>query len=417
MKKQKLDEHDHGSLVHEISVYQDELLAQNDALRHAQSALEETRDQFVELYDFAPTGYLTLDPEGVIRRCNLTASAFLGRSRQTLYGLPLLGFIHRQSRGQYMDFLRRCRAGDGAEVCVELTLQTSDGRRDVNFVCRPRRQDQREYFTSIIDVTERKEIERERARTARENSALANRLLAAIDEERQRIARNLHDDVGQQLTAIRMMFESAIRAAGPTAAPQLRSVQQMVERLDRRLHLVATELRPPELDLGLVPAVEQFVRRWSVAIDIPAVFDVRKIGDDDVLPEIATHLYRIVQEALNNVAKHAAARCVSVRLERRVGNIVLIVKDDGRGFDLERTRTETSPLGLIGMRERAQLIGGRLRIRTAPNQGTSICVYLLSPPARAERDGTMTKRPEAVEHARAKATPGEIDRRPRFRLK
>jgi signal transduction histidine kinase len=134
----------------------------------------------------------------------------------------------------------------------------------------------------------------------------------------------------------------------------------------------------------LVPAVEQFVRRWSVAIDIPAVFDVRKIGDDDVLPEIATHLYRIVQEALNNVAKHAAARCASVRLERRGGNIVLVVKDDGRGFDLERTRTETSSLGLIGMRERAQLIGGRLRIQTAPNQGTSIRVYLPFPPREGE---------------------------------
>ena len=288
-----------------------------------------------------------------------------------------------------MDFLRRCRSGDGGDVGVELTLQTSDGRREVNFVCRPRRNNELEYFTSIIDVTERKELERERERTASEHEALASRLIAAIDEERQRIARNLHDDVGQQLTAIRMMFGSAIRAAGPTAAAELRSVQQMIEGLDRRLHLVATELRPPALDVGLVTAVEQFVERWSRTMGVPASVHTRKVADTDIPADTATHLYRIVQEALNNVAKHAAARQVSIQLERKGGNVVLVVKDDGQGFDLEQTRTAGVSLGLIGMRERAQLIGGRLRIETAPNQGTTIRVFL-SPPRGERRNPTVT---------------------------
>jgi PAS domain S-box-containing protein len=379
VKKRNLDEHERLSLVHELSVYQDELVAQNDQLKRAQSALEDTRDQFVELYDFAPTVYLTLDPEGVVRQCNLTATAFFGRSRQTLHGLPLLSFIHRKSRAQYMDFLRRCRSGDGADVGVELTMRTSDGRREVHLVCRPRRNNQPEYLTSIIDITERKELERERERTAREHAALANRLLAGIDEERQRIARNLHDDVGQQLTAIRRMFGGAIRAAGPAAASRLRSVQQMIEGLDRRLHLVATELRPPALDVGLVTAVEQFVERWAATIGIPAAVHIRGVADAHVPPDTATHLYRIVQEALNNVAKHAAALHVSVQLDRRGSEIVLIVSDDGRGFDLEQKRAETSLLGLVGMRERAQLVGGQLRIQTAPTKGTSISVCV---PAR-----------------------------------
>lgn len=370
---------DRLSLAHEISAYQDELLAQNDELKRAQSALEDTRDQFVELYEFAPTGYVTLDMEGVIRRCNFTAAAFFGRSRSALDGRPLLDFIHRDSRTQYMDFLRRCRSCDGADVGVELTMRTSDARRDVQLVCRPQRKDQLEYLTSIIDITEGKELERERARTAREHAALANRLLTAIDEERQRIARNLHDDVGQQLTAIRMMFEGAIRAAGPAAASQLRSVQQMIEGLDRRLHLVATELRPPALDLGLVTAVEQFVGRWSASIGIPATVHVRGVDDEHLSVDAATHLYRIVQEALNNVAKHADAGQVSVLLDRRGGEVMLVVKDDGRGFDLEQKRAETSWLGLVGMRERAQLVGGRLSIHTAPTKGTSISVRV---PAR-----------------------------------
>jgi len=379
LKKRNLEEHDRLSLVHEISVYQDELLAQNDELKRAQSALEETRDQFVELYDFAPNAYLTLNPGGVIRQCNLTAAAFFGRSRHSLEGMPLLGFIHRESRGLYVAFLRRLRSGDSADVGVELTVRASDGRREVHCFCRPGRNNQHEYLTAVIDITERKELERERARTASEHAALANRLLTAIDEERQRIARNLHDDVGQQLTAIRMMFEGAIRAAGAAVAPQLRSVQQLVDGLDRRLHLVATELRPPALDVGLVTAVEQFVGRWSVTIGVPATVHTHGVADAHVPADAATHLYRIIQEALNNVAKHAAARHVSVLLERRGGDIVLVVKDDGRGFDLEQKRAQPSSLGLVGMRERAQLVGGRLTIQTAPGKGTWISVFV---PAR-----------------------------------
>jgi two-component system sensor histidine kinase DegS len=99
-----------------------------------------------------------------------------------------------------------------------------------------------------------------------------------------------------------------------------------------------------------------------------------------ISPDTGLHLYRIIQEALNNIAKHAAARQVSVRLERKGGAVLVVVKDDGRGFDLEQKRGETTLLGLVGMRERAQMIGGQLRIQTAPTKGTSIAV---SVPTRA----------------------------------
>jgi PAS domain S-box-containing protein len=380
LKTRNLAEHDRLSLLHEIGVYQEELLSQNDELKRAQATLEETRDQFIELYDSAPCGYLTLDSSGVIRQCNLTAAAFFGRARDALRSVPLLGFIHGESRALYVKFLRQLRSDPPTAATVELTMRVADGRRDAHLFCRPRRTNEHEHFASIIDITERKELERERARTAREHAALASRLLTAIDEERQRIARNLHDDVGQQLTAIRMMFGSAIHGLGPKAGPQLQSVQQLVEDLDRRLHLVATELRPPALDVGLVTAVEQYVGRWSATLGIPAVVHIRGLADMHISPDTGLHLYRIIQEALNNIAKHAAARQVSVRLERKGGAVLVVVKDDGRGFDLEQKRGETTLLGLVGMRERAQMIGGQLRIQTAPTKGTSITV---SVPTRA----------------------------------
>src|SRR5215467_13404348 len=102
-------EPDPQRLLHEIHVYQEELQAQNDALSAAQSAIEETRDRFVELYDFAPNGYLTLDSHGLILRVNLTAAAILGKSKTAIEGMPLLGFVVAGERSGLLDFLRRCR--------------------------------------------------------------------------------------------------------------------------------------------------------------------------------------------------------------------------------------------------------------------------------------------------------------------
>jgi PAS domain S-box-containing protein len=382
---------DRLSLQHEISVYQEELLVQNQALMQAQSALEETRDQFIELYDFAPNAYVTLDEHGVIRQCNLTAAAFFGRSRAAIEGLPLLGFVTVETRNKYFDFLQRCRSGADGDIEIEATLKTRDRTREAQLLCRPGLHSGRHFFTSIVDITEKKELERERARTADERAALANSLLAAIDEERQRIARNLHDDVGQQLTAIRLKFE---RMVGAAAAPEadLRSVQHMIEQLDRRLHLIATELRPAALDLGLVTAVTQFVGEWGSAHDISAAFNASRMTDREMPTEIETQLYRIIQEALNNIAKHAAARHVSILLEKKSNEMVLVVEDDGRGFNLEDKRAEATSLGLVGMRERAQMIGGRMHIETAPGEGTSLFVYV---PFSGAHRGGEERSPEA----------------------
>jgi PAS domain S-box-containing protein len=376
LQEANLDDRDRLSLLHQISVYQEELLVQNEALMQAQSDLEETRDRFIELYDFAPIAYVTLDEPGVIRQCNLTAAAFLGRSRAAIEGLPLLGFVTVDSREQYFEFLRRCRSGDQSHVEIEATLRSGDRSRQVQMFCRPRggAGPARQFFTSIVDITEQKALERERARTADEQSALANRLLAAIDEERQRIAQNLHDDVGQQLTAIRLKFERILCTTEPGA--DMRSVQQMIAQLDQRLHLIATELRPAALDLGLVTAVGQFVREWGTVHNIPAEFKAQRIADRDVSADIETQLYRIVQEALNNVAKHAAARHVSILLEKRGNEIVLLVEDDGNGFSAADKQAQAGSLGLVGMRERAQMIGGRMHIETAPGAGTSLFVYV-----------------------------------------
>ena len=362
---------------HEISGYQAELLI--DELTQTQAALENTRDRFIELYDFAPNGYLTLDQNGVIRQCNLTAAALIGKSKRSLDGTPFLGLVAADDRNSYLDFLRRCRLSDKTDSAMELTLRTANGPRYVQFLCRPRggRDGSREFLAALVDVTERRQLEREREQIARERAALATRLIAIQDDERLRIARNLHDDLGQQVTALRLrLVELASAVPSEIRDAAVARITEMLHQLDRRLHFVASELRPTTLDLGIVTAMEQFVREWSETFGIAGAFHSASIEAGALAPHVETHLYRIAQEALNNAAKYAAASQVTVMLERRDDGIVLVVEDDGCGFDLEAARSRRECLGLVGMRERAQIVGGRLEVETAPGKGTSIFVHV-----------------------------------------
>ena len=365
------------SLRHEISVYQEELIIQNESLRGAQVALEETRDRFIELYDFAPSGYLTLDGHGVIRECNLTAAAMMGKSKAALEGLTLLGIVHPDDRSSMIRFLRRCRSGREPQSEAEFLIRTANGPRHVQLLCRGRALEQgmaSEFFASMIDVTERRELERERTQMAEERAALAGRLLSAQEDERRRIAGNLHDDVGQQATALRLTIERL--QADPAAAnvqTRLVELQAALARLDESLHLISAGLRPSALDLGLVPAVRQLIYDWSASSGIVASLDA-DVAHGWLAPEVETQVFRILQEALTNVAKHAGASRVTVVLKRAAAGASLTVGDDGRGFDVDAVRAAKSGLGLVGMRERVQIIGGRLDIKSGDAQGTLVSV-------------------------------------------
>jgi PAS domain S-box-containing protein len=369
---------DQLSILHELSVYQEELVVQNEALTHAQVALEQTRDRFIELYDFAPSGYLTLDENGVIRETNLTAASLLGKSKQALDGMPLLGFVAPDDRQVYFDFLRRCRQVELRDIEAEISLQSADGVRRVQLLCRLRggQGPSRECFTALIDITDRRMLERERDRNARERAALVSLLISAQDDERLRISRNLHDDMGQRVTALRLKFDAIASIVPKTADAVVTQLQAMLLELDERLHFVASDLRPAALDLGIVAALDQFIREWSETFGVPAVLNAGGIKHGTLAPHVETHLYRIAQEALNNTAKYASATRVTVLLERRSDGVVLMVEDDGRGFDLTESRKPGDGLGIVGMRERAQIVGARFELESAPGNGTSVFVHV-----------------------------------------
>jgi signal transduction histidine kinase len=198
------------------------------------------------------------------------------------------------------------------------------------------------------------------------------RVVEAQELERARLARELHDETGQALTSIllglKTLEQSIESEEGRAAAADVRAIVVSTLRNVRRL---AVELRPAALDdFGLAPALERLVDTYRLQGAMEIDLELR-LGGDRLPREVETTLYRIVQEALTNVAKHARAGRVSILLRRKDDGVIVVIEDDGTGFDIEEARREDG-LGLAGMRERLGLAGGHLRIETAPGRGTTL---------------------------------------------
>jgi signal transduction histidine kinase len=214
--------------------------------------------------------------------------------------------------------------------------------------------------------------------------------IEAAEQERRRWARELHDETLQELGALQLIVD-AVRSAGEAARPDelLRRAGEHVERGIRNLQGLITELRPAALDeLGVGPAVETLVGRIGEAsgLRIDAVLELdheRRDQPRRLAPELESTIYRLVQEALNNAIKHAQAEAVDVRVVERNGVIEITVRDDGRGFD---PAGAGRGFGLLGMRERVSLVGGRLSISSQPGGGTSLHAEL--PASRGPRPRT-----------------------------
>jgi PAS domain S-box-containing protein len=230
----------------------------------------------------------------------------------------------------------------------------------------------------LAGATERLREERaERSRLEATRYVLLRQLIAAEEQERIRLSRELHDQLGQLVTALRLGLRG-LRSGNGSAA--LDDLEQLTVQLAGELSHIASELRPPALDrLGLQQALQAYVEDWAARYGIATGFQPLGVGPERFALEVETTLFRTVQEALTNVAKHSAAQNVSVILERRPGSVGVIVEDDGAGFDpaaVAATGSRTRRIGLVGMRERVELLGGTLEVESAPGAGTTLFIRL-----------------------------------------
>jgi signal transduction histidine kinase len=199
---------------------------------------------------------------------------------------------------------------------------------------------------------------------------LARRLIAVQEEQCRRLSRELHDDLGQMLASVALELHG-IRAGSAEQGERLTRAAMLVDQLSTRVHAAAWNLRPADLDhLGLRASVEDLAAMLCAQLDIPCDMDLEALSCP-LAPEVALTLYRVAQEALTNIGKHAQPRRAGVTAHVGDRRLRLTIEDDGRGFDADTTPGSRS-LGLAGMRERLALVGGELSIETARGKGTTL---------------------------------------------
>ena len=356
--------------------------------------------------------FVTMDHEGRIESWNggaermfgLTAAEAIGQPADVMYtpedralGLPARQLLKAQHEGRaHEESWHVTRSGDRLfESGVLSPVRDADGAL-VGFVLiardlTSRKRSEEELEQSRAEL-ERRVLERtnalaysnsalereleERRRAEDRVRGLMGRLISIQEDERRSIARDLHDHLGQQLAGIALKVEALGQTShGAGRHEAVDAVRQALQRLDRDLDFTIWQLRPV-LPGGrtLVEVLAELVSEWSSEFGVQSEFHTRGMDAVALSAEAATNLYRITQEALNNVFKHARASQVSVLLERRDNGATLIIEDNGVGFAPQAARTAgpEQSLGLMGMEERAEFMGGRLDVESAPGKGTTV---------------------------------------------
>ena len=223
-----------------------------------------------------------------------------------------------------------------------------------------------------------------RSTTESGNEKIKKLIAAAQEYERQRISRELHDELGQYVSTLRFGLESILSSlpANATETEKLTHLFSIVDKLDKEVDYFANTLRSPVEDEGLKEIMSSFIADWEQRCGVPVKMIFSGSDDDLVDYDIKNALYRVMQEALTNIMKHAGASRVGVYLHIAGSRATLVVEDDGCGFDVKKSRPFSNDghhLGLIGMRERVETVGGSLSIESIPGMGSVISVIIPIP--------------------------------------
>jgi signal transduction histidine kinase len=228
-----------------------------------------------------------------------------------------------------------------------------------------------------LDVTERKRVEVAITEYAERLHLLSRQLVEVQERVQQAVARELHDDIGQILTALRLVLTVAMTRQAAGTSVNLNEANSLVDEIQRRVRDLSLMLRPPELDdLGLLAALLMHCNRVSAQTGMHVAVEHTNVDAHRFSSEVETAAYRIVQEALTNVARHARVSNAKVRVWATEDTIGVQVEDAGLGFDPDATVMAHSSSGLAGMHKRVQLLGGHLTVESRPGEGTKITADL-----------------------------------------
>jgi PAS domain S-box-containing protein len=380
-----------------LASFREQSLQQNHDLMSVQQALEESRDRYASLFDYAPVALLSLRRNGIIEGINLHGAELLESTRPRLLGLPLMSFITRDDHKTFLNHLFQCRRQHDA-VQTELRMRTRQGRiipvMLSAWMTAAHSRPEYEFRTAIVDLSERQEAERREAEYQARLRSLASELSLAEERERRRIAVEIHDNISQSLAMAKMRLDGVshkLGASGPRG--ELTAVVKLVETVLADTRSLTFELSPPVLyELGLAAALEWLGERAGASHKLEVRVETPRQPLAPPPHDVAILMYQAVRELLMNIGKHARARRAWVRMWQADGQLRLYVEDDGRGFGAMaqprrggaaagpngKVRADgwaaapspsDSGFGLFSIRTRLEHLGGSMGIETRPEGG------------------------------------------------
>ncbi len=346
-------------------------------------ALRESEQRYRLLVENINEGIVMQNRDGIINYANRKFLEMIGYPENEVLGHSISEFLG--------EGLLRKKNENGPEVpnggvkSWEIAWKRKDGKKVYTMLSPRPIFDEENNFDGVVavltDYTKRREAELALKRSREELRNLSHHLQSVREKESQRIAREIHDELGQQLTALKMDLSWLSKrvvlsdVGGKRYSEKLRSMSDLIDSTIQTVQKISSELRPGLLDdLGLFPALEWLVQDFQsrTKIKCSARFDCEELK---LLPDISTAIFRISQEGLTNVARHSKADRVAITLKEKDDNLELRIRDNGKGIDEKKIFAPTS-LGLMGMRERVRPFKGELSIHGVPDKGTTLKVVL-----------------------------------------
>ena len=373
--------HSKLELLVELQIHQTELEMQNLELKEAQQQLEESRNHYADLYDYAPVGYLTLDKTGDIRSINLTGASLLGKERAFLIGKPFASCFSHIDHQAFFYYLHDIFNNPDTAT---LDLKVGNAQNRIRFIHLESKADIDNNMCRMIlsDISQLEEATVNNRELLSENRRLMKELFSIQEKERRTLAFELHDELGQWLTAIRAENEVILNSAENNAniTPSAQAIKDCTQKMHEVIHTMLHQLRPALLDaLGLPNALLELKKQWCshhqhIVLEFKLQGEFAKLGEP-----LNIAVFRLIQEGLNNICSHAEATWAQISLVHEpienspVDYLYLTIEDNGKGYDVNQPSTG---LGLLGMRERVISMNGTLSIRSACNEGAEINIRL-----------------------------------------
>ena len=383
-----------GQLARTFDQMAQSLAHREEEGQSADHALKASETRYRRLFETAQDGILILNADtGQIDDVNPFLTNLLGYTREQLLGNKLWDIgPFKDTKASKAEF-RELQREDYVRY-EDLPLETSAGKPiNVEFVSNAYQVNGgRVIQCNIRDITERKHAEAKRQQYSRRLQVLSRRLVESQETERRNIARELHDEIGQALTVLQLNLQAMLQSPGADAlAPRLHESLRVAEGVLGQVQDISLNLRPSMLDdLGLEPTLVWLVNRQAELAGLKGEVHADAL-EQRLDPVIETACFRVAQEALTNVVRHAQAKVVTVELRKEAAELHLRVRDDGIGFDVTASREQAvrgASLGLLSMEERAVLAGGQLEFNSGPARGTEVHAWFpLSWPSPTSASG------------------------------